>query len=318
MGRAKAITLPGPRISYEIAGARMLDAKKRNRASICPPGYETRMPNVGEFHPIVVHFAIALLAAGVVLRIVYLTGKARFAGPAAAVFLLVGTVAAAAAVKTGDDAQGPAERIPGVDPAIVEHQQWGKRTRNLFLAIAALELAALGLRRNPHHGKLLVASAVLGAVGLFFVYETGEHGGELVYSYAGGVGTRTGEDADVERLLIAGLYHQSLRDREAGRRTDAARLIEEMARRRPDDPYVTVLFGQSLLEDLGDPAAAIDVFEGLPPDAGDRSRMIGGVYWARALAALGQRDSARVILEALTAEFPRVGEIRRALEELGA
>jgi hypothetical protein len=32
------------------------------------------------------------------------------------------------------------------------------------------------------------------------LYEAGEHGADLVYGYAGGVGTRYGDTADVTRL----------------------------------------------------------------------------------------------------------------------
>ena len=46
-------------------------------------------------------------------------------------------------------------------------------------------------------------------------FEAAEHGGELLYSYAGGVGTRSGEPADFKRLPVAGLYNASRIDREA-------------------------------------------------------------------------------------------------------
>ena len=52
------------------------------------------LPDIGVFHPQVVHFVIALLIAGVVFRLVSLTGKLTFTGPAAAVLLLAGTLAA--------------------------------------------------------------------------------------------------------------------------------------------------------------------------------------------------------------------------------
>src|SRR5574342_765540 len=47
------------------------------------------MPNIAHFHPQIVHFAIALLLAGVVMRWISLTGKVAFAGPAATTALLL-------------------------------------------------------------------------------------------------------------------------------------------------------------------------------------------------------------------------------------
>ena len=77
------------------------------------------MPSLAATHPIVVHFAIALLIAGAVFRWLSLTGRVSFASPAAASLLLVGTVAAVLAVKSGTDAHGPVERIPGVVDAVI-------------------------------------------------------------------------------------------------------------------------------------------------------------------------------------------------------
>ena len=77
------------------------------------------MPNLGAFHPQIVHFVIGLLLVGVAMRIVSLTGRLKFTSPMATTLLLIGTVAAWAAVKSGTDAHGPVERIPGARAAVV-------------------------------------------------------------------------------------------------------------------------------------------------------------------------------------------------------
>ncbi len=69
------------------------------------------------------------------LRWIWFTGKVPFAGSAAATLLLIGTLAAVLAVESGEDGHGPAERIPGARPAVEEHEEWGERTRNLFLEL---------------------------------------------------------------------------------------------------------------------------------------------------------------------------------------
>src|SRR6266581_3881176 len=101
------------------------------------------MPNLASWHPQIVHFAIVLLVAGVLFRWISLTGRAAFTGPAAAVLLLAGTVAAMLAVQSGTDAHGPVERVPGARTAVMEHEEWGERTRHMLLVVAALEIAAL-------------------------------------------------------------------------------------------------------------------------------------------------------------------------------
>src|SRR3989475_12145198 len=145
------------------------------------------LPNSASWHPQVVHFAIALLAIGVLFRWISLTGKAAFTGPAAATLLLAGPLAALLAVHSGLDAHGPVERIPGARAAVAEHEQWGERTRNLFFIVAALEVAALALAGKPGVQKgLLVASAIGGLAGSGAAYRGGGPAGDPGYAYARG------------------------------------------------------------------------------------------------------------------------------------
>lgn len=276
------------------------------------------MPDIGFFHPQVVHFVVALLGAGVVGRWLWLSGRVAWAGPAATTLILVGTIAAVAAVRSGEDAHGPAERVPGARATVVDHESWGKRTRNLYLVVAALELGALGLaRREKARRMVLLASALAGTAGLWVLYQAAERGGEVVYAYAGGVGTRSGESEDIAHLLTAGLYHQAMADRAAGRHEDAARLIEELARRHPDDAAVGLLAIESLVLDRRDGRAALAALAALPA-AGDDARLAvrRGVLTARAYVALGLADSARLVAQEVSARFPESRAVRALLDEL--
>ena len=274
------------------------------------------MPDIGVFHPQIVHFAVALLFAGVVARWVSLTGKLPWIGPGATALLLAGTIAAVAAVQSGDDAHGPVERVPGARPAVIAHEDWGKRARNLFLAVVGLEIVALALGARPGVRRgLLIASGVVGLAGGVALFEAAEHGGEVVYSYAGGVGIRSGDPEDVSRLLVAGLYHQARQDRAAGRFAEAARLTDELALRRPDDPEVRLLVVQSLIEDRKDGRAALAALAALSvPDTLTRLVVRVGLLRADAYAALGLADSARLTLQALAERFPESPAVRARLE----
>src|SRR5437667_9796251 len=101
------------------------------------------IPTLGAYHPIIVHFAIALLVLGVIFRWISLTGRAPFTGPAAATCLILGAVAAALAVHSGLDAHGPVERIPGARQAVMDHEDAGLWARNVFPVVALLESPAL-------------------------------------------------------------------------------------------------------------------------------------------------------------------------------
>src|SRR5438034_1347339 len=218
------------------------------------------MPNLAAYHPIIVHFAIALLVVGVIFRWIWLTGRVPFTGPAAATLILAGAVAALLAVHSGTDAHAPVERIPGARNAVGEHEEWGERTRNIFLIVGAIEIAALMLTRRGRLDKArgaLRGSAIVGLIGFFPLFEAAEHGGDIVYSYAGGVGTRSGDTADVSRLYLAGLYQAAQQARARHDSTRAAELFSELARRFPGDTNARLLAIESLVRDRNDGRAAL-------------------------------------------------------------
>ena len=273
--------------------------------------------SLAPLHPQIVHFVIALLFAGVLFRCIAVTGRAAFTGPAAAVLLLVGTLGAVLAAKSGTDAHGPVERVPGSRAAVVEHEAWGERTRNIFLVVAALEIAALIPAARRWRRGVHLASAVVGLVGAVSLYEAAEHGGELVYAHAGGVGIRSGNPDDVGRLLVAGLYHQAMLDRRAGRPADAARLIEQLAARAPDDTTARLLAIESLIVDRQDGKAALAALAPFPAVPDSRFvRFRVGILRADAFALTGMRDSARAILETMAGEFANNRTIEDRLGKL--
>jgi uncharacterized membrane protein len=271
---------------------------------------------MASYHPQIVHFVIALLGLGVVLRVLSLLRRPAWIGPTATLLLLLGATASVLAVWSGDAAHGPVERVPGARQAVEEHEEWGVRTRNVFLGVAVLELIALAVRPR-RRGWVLAAAAVLGGVGLWCLYEAGEHGGELVYAYAGGVGIRSGDPRDVERLFVAGVYHQAQQDRRAGRAADAAAIIEEAARRFPDDPEVQVLAGESLLVDRNDATAALASLDRVGVPDGNRAlRLRHGMLRAEALAKAGQHDAALAVVQALADAFPDSVRLKEQLTRL--
>ena len=212
---------------------------------------------------------------------------------------------------SGHDTHGPVERIPGVREAVDEHEEAGEWARNLLLLVAGLEVAAIALRSHPRLERgLFIASAVVGIGAAAAVFRAGQLGGELVYSYAGGVGLRSGNPEDLHRLLVAGLYNESNAARESGRRDEAQRLTDELVRQVPDDPAVALLYIESTLKDRQDPKAALAALATLQvPADNPRFAIQKGMLESEALAASGQRDSARAVLQDLQKHFPRAQRI---------
>lgn len=301
------------------------------------------MPNIAALHPQVVHFVVASLMVGLPIYWLGFLRRPRFLRPMASVLLLVGTVAAVVAVKSGADAHGPAERLPDTRDLVVEHEELGERTRNIFAGVLLLELIALGVAwraggagasvmeveiGSPRDAgastkrfaanALRVVAGIAWAVGVFQLYETAEHGGELVYEYAGGVGYRSGDQQDLARLLRAGLFAQSRVDREAGRSADAARLMREMTVRFPESLEVQLLGVESLVLDEKDGRGALDALAGLNISA-DNVRMLlrKQTYAFDAYMLLELPDSARAALDAVPPQYQESQGVRQRRESVG-
>jgi uncharacterized membrane protein len=301
------------------------------------------MPDIGPLHPQIVHFVVASLILGLPVYWLGFLKRPRFLRPMATVLLVVGTGASVVAVRSGDDAHGAAERIPGVRPAVEEHEELGILTRNIFLGILVVELAALSVawraggagssvlsvEAGEAHAAgastmrfastaLRLVVAVAWTVGAFQLYEAAEHGGHLVYNHAGGVGFRSGDPEDVGRLLVAGLYGEAQVDREEGRHEDAARLIDELVRRHPDDPEMQLLGAESLVVDRRDGRAALDRLAslGLPDDP--RLELRRQTTRFDAYMLLDMPDSARAALDAVPERYRESRLVTERRSRLGS
>jgi uncharacterized membrane protein len=280
------------------------------------------MPNIGPFHPQIVHFVVALLLVGVAMRWVSLTGKLPWTRAAAATLVILGTVAAMLAVRSGLEAHEAVERVPGIGAAVNAHEDAAKDARNVFLVVGALEIVGLALVKQARWRRWAeVAAAVVGIAGAWQLYVAADRGGDLVYSHAGGIGIRTGNPADVADLLTAGLFEQAMVARKAHRAGEADTLLTLLARLHPGDPAVQLVHAQSLLEDRKDPTAALAVLDGIAvPDSQPFFRTRVAFEKADVFAAAGMTDSARATLTALEAQYkdnPRLeGRIKDRLARL--
>jgi uncharacterized membrane protein len=283
------------------------------------------MPNIAQFHPQIVHFVIGLLIVGVLMRVVSLTGRLRFTIPAGLALILIGTFAAWLAVRSGVEAHGPVERIPGARIAVQEHEEHGILARNIFFAVAALELIAWAMTRRENLVRkaywVYVASAAVGLFGVFHLYETGEHGGKLVYSYAGGPGLRTGDPGDNERLLLAGLYNQAMADRKAGRNAQAAELMAMMGKRYPLDTTVQILNAESLFLDAKKPTDALTALNLVKvPKSDARTRARVGTLKADIYLAMGSKELAKRslqdVLDSLPQGAPQANRLKAKMDSI--
>jgi uncharacterized membrane protein len=277
----------------------------------------TSMPDLGVFHPQIVHFVVALGLVGALLRLVSLTGRLAWTNDAAAALLIIAAGASVAAVESGTDAHDAAERVPGAREAVMTHEEWGKRTRNVLLGVAGLEILGLIFARTGAGKAIRLLSAAGGIAAGACIVIVGDLGGDVVYEYAGGVGTRSGDPADIHHLLVAGLFYSARLARDSGKADDAARFIDELARRLPGDTTVRFLAIESRIRDRHDAEGALaDLAAFRVPADNPRLAVRHGLLSAEALSGSGRADSARRLLRSLAARFPESRGVRDALARL--
>ena len=141
-------------------------------------------------HPKIVHFPIVFLVCYVVLEIISAFTKKEVFAKAAHITLFLGVLTAFLAVLTGHQAEEIASKwddAGAIIPfkAIGEHEDFADLTMWYFFGLLVVRTLLVLKKKFTINVKYLFV--VLALVGSYFIYETGEHGGKLVYKY--GVGT---------------------------------------------------------------------------------------------------------------------------------
>ena len=141
-------------------------------------------------HPQIVHFPIVLFIIYALFEILGTITKKEFLSKTAHILLLLGVLGAVAAVLTGNQAEALAsswEKQGAIIQfhAIGEHEEFANIT--LWFFVGLLVLRTVADLKKKFIGYIKYIFVVLTLVGCYFVYQTGDHGGKLVYKY--GIGT---------------------------------------------------------------------------------------------------------------------------------
>ncbi|GHA80571.1 DUF2231 domain-containing protein [Pontibacter akesuensis] len=142
------------------------------------------------WHPLTVHFPIALLLFATIFKLVSLfirQTKDTFWQRTAAVMLYFGCLGAWVSIYTGDLADGIVSRNL-CDPTVLkQHEIAAYNLAYLFSAATVLDLGQrLNLIRFKPKGIHLVVTLLM-LVGIWFLIRAGHSGAEVVYEQAGGV-----------------------------------------------------------------------------------------------------------------------------------
>ena len=141
-------------------------------------------------HPKIIHFPIVLFLLYTLFEFIGVIFKKEFFSKSAHIILFLGVLGAIAAVLTGNQAAALMSKWENQGAiiqfhAIHEHEELANTTLWIFVGILVLRTVAV--LKKKFTGYIKIAFLAFALAGCYFVYQTGEHGGKLVYKY--GLGT---------------------------------------------------------------------------------------------------------------------------------
>ena len=144
-------------------------------------------PNI---HPMLVHFPIAILGIAVFFDLIsfLLPKKKKWWTEEATAFLYgVGAVAAIIVYYTGTLAADSVTASAAAESVMSNHADWAWYTIWFYGIYAIARIAATWMAQEKHRLKFHLGFFLLSFIGLFLLYETGDHGAQMVFEYGVGV-----------------------------------------------------------------------------------------------------------------------------------
>lgn len=155
--------------------------------------YLPPIPSWDAFHPLIVHFPIALLLVAplfVILGILLPADRGRQFLVAGFILMFLGSAGVFIAVETGEAAAKLVEQTPLVKPVLAQHQKFAETTLVLFSALTVAFAALLFIPRYMHreldrklNTELLAAFLLFYLTGVVFVVNTAHQGARLVHEF---------------------------------------------------------------------------------------------------------------------------------------
>lgn len=145
-------------------------------------------PNI---HPMLVHFPIAILGIAIFFDFVsfFLPQEKKWWTEEATAFLYgVGAAAAIIIYYTGTLAADSVNASASAEKVMGMHQGWAWWTIWFYGIYAAARIAATWWTSSRHRLKFHLGFFVLSFIGMYFLYQTGDHGAKMVFGYGTGTG----------------------------------------------------------------------------------------------------------------------------------
>ena len=152
-------------------------------------------------HPLIVHFPLALLFVAVGADVLsFVVRRWTWLRPAALGLYVLGAISAVLTYVTGNWA-ADSVRVPAeVEALLTEHADLAWWTMLFFATYALVRLGAATYDKTRDRTAVHGALCAVALVGLYILWETGEHGAQMVYQYGVGVATAQASEASASQM----------------------------------------------------------------------------------------------------------------------
>lgn len=161
-------------------------------------------PNI---HPMLVHFPIAILSIAIFFDFVsfFLPREKKWWTEEATAFLYgVGAIAAIIIYYTGTLAADSVNASAAAEAVMGEHKNWAWWTIWFYGIYAIARIIATWWTGKKHRLKFHVGFFLLSFIGMYFLYQTGDHGAKMVFGYGTGTGQLVEQPTQVKESSSAG------------------------------------------------------------------------------------------------------------------
>lgn len=153
------------------------------------------------FHPMVVHFPLALLSIALLFDLLtfFIPERAKkWARSTTLSLYVVGALSAIVVYFTGQAAADSVFMPTEAQSVLNSHADWALLTVWFYSIYVVLRLLAVWLLSHLHRTKVHVVFFILSMVGVFMLYETGGYGAQMVFQH--GVGVKASEEVEEEPI----------------------------------------------------------------------------------------------------------------------
>jgi uncharacterized membrane protein len=142
-------------------------------------------PNI---HPMIVHFPITLFIIAVFFDVIHLFFKKYdWISKSALALYTLGVIAFVITFFTGRSAADGLDIPTNVIPALTEHADWAEITLWFFITFTIVRLI-ISFWPKLSNKFIIAVVVVIGFVGIYFLFQTADHGAKLVFGYGLGTG----------------------------------------------------------------------------------------------------------------------------------